>query len=770
MPEAQKRCGGFCYTLENPIHSRRFPPAMLLAVVLLALWSGAVFTAVPASGAPPSSELPSFELDVQPILTARGCNSGPCHGKARGQNGFKLSLFAYDSEFDFAAVTRHGRGRRIFPASPQRSLLLRKATGEVPHGGGVRLKPGGRDYAILERWIQAGCPRRLADEPIVERIELTPREFVGKPGSSLQLRVVAHYSNGTTRDVTRWTTFQSSEPVLAQVDHGSLDDDDSVGTLRLGKLPGEATVMARFMNDLATCRVAIPLSPAVPSARYRELPRANFIDEHVWRKLATLNILPAERCDDATFLRRASIDLIGRLPTAAEAREFLESSHPDKRRHLVSSLLERPEYADHWATMWVDLLRPNPYRVGIKAVYTYDEWIRRQFRQNRPYDEMVRDLLTARGSTWHNGATTLFRDRRTPEELTALVSQLFLGIRLECAKCHHHPFERWSQHDYYSFAAFFGELARKGTGLSPPISGSEEFIYDQERTVTAVRHPVTGDRLAARPLFGEIPRSATERRLREQLAAWLTSRDNSYFARVIVNRVWAQLMGIGLVDPVDDLRATNPPSNPRLLDALAADFAEHHYDLKHLLRTITSSHVYQLSSATNATNAIDNRNYSRHYRQRLKAEVLLQAITDITEVEERFSAMPLGSGPHELWTHRIPSVFLDTFGRPDPNQDPPCERLPGTTVTQTLHLMNSRQLHKKIAGSNGRIARLLTDSQMTATTLVEELYLACYSRLPTDDELKLLLPRFPRDRNTWSEPAQDLLWALLNTPEFLFKN
>ena len=713
------------------------------------------------------SSVPSFELDVLPVLTARGCNAGPCHGKARGQNGFKLSLFGYDSDFDHAAIVGGARGRRVFFAAPASSLLLRKATGEVPHGGGVRLHPDEDDYRMLLEWIAAGAPRRVAGEPQLTGIDLKPRRVVAQPGMAVQLTVTAHYSDGSRRDVTRWTTFSSNEPTLVRVVEGS-----EPGRLQVGKLPGEATIMARYLTELATTDVAIPLTAREDRETAASLPVANFIDQHIGRKLQMLRIIPSASCDESTYLRRVYLDLIGRLPTPDEARDYLEDSSPDKRARLVDRLLERPEYADHWANHWVDLLRPNPYRVGIKAVYTFDEWIRRQFRENRPYDAMVRELLTAQGSTWHHGAVTLFRDRRSPEERTAIVSQLFLGIRLECAKCHHHPFERWSQRDYYSFAAFFSQVKNKGTGLSPPISGSEEFVYDEDKTVTQVRHPVTGEILEPRPLFGQVPPEASGLPLRQQLAAWITSPENPFFAQVAVNRVWAELMGVGLVEPVDDLRTTNPPSNPELLEALAADFVAHGYDFKHLLRRITASQAYQLSSSVRAGNGIDHRNYSRHYRRRLRAEVLLQAIDDVTETEDRFSAMPLGSRPHELWTHRIPSVFLDTFGRPDPNQDPPCERLPDTTVTQALHLMNADHLQGKIADPKGRIARMIADRDHypTPESIIEELYLACYARFPEEKEVAALVGRFPAERSQWTPVAQDLLWALLNTPEFLFKD
>jgi hypothetical protein len=487
----------------------------------------------------------------------------------------------------------------------------------------------------------------------------------------------------------------------------------------------------------------------------------------VWTKLQTLGITPSEPADDAKFLRRVHLDIIGRLPTPDEVRGFLADGDANKRSRIVDELLERPEYGDHWAAKWADLLRPNPYRVGIKAVMTYDAWIRNAFRQNMPYDEFVRELVTAQGSTWDNGASVLFRDRREPQEITTLVSQLFLGIRLECAKCHHHPFEKWGQDDFYSFAAYFARLGRKGTGLSPPISGSEEIVMLAKSG--SVEHPLTGETLPPRPLFGEAPKTADDADPREALAAWITCDDNPFFARVIVNRVWADLMGRGLVEPVDDLRATNPPTNEPLLEALAADFRGDRYDLKKLIRTICTSHVYGVSSLPGERNAGDRQNYSRHYRTRLRAEILLDAVSDITGVGESFRGMPDGSRANQLWTTRVESIFLDTFGRPNENQDPPCERTTDATVTQTLHLMNSPQLHARVTSDDSRAAQL-AKSDLPEGRLVEEIYLLVYSRLPEEAEREIGRQLFAEEGTSRRQAAEDLMWALINTPEFVFKD
>jgi hypothetical protein len=701
----------------------------------------------------------SFELDVMPILTARGCNAGACHGKQRGQNGFQLSLLGFDPEYDYAALTKNARGRRVFPAAPERSLLLQKPTGEVPHGGGVRLERGDADYDLVRRWIAQGMPRQVEGEPKLERVVVEPAELLMAPGEEKPLRVTAFYSDGSSRDVTARTSFQSNESAIVAV--------SPTGVLKAGPIPGETAIMGRYMTLIAVTNVAIPLAGDVPDEVYANLPRYNFIDDLVWQKLKSLGITPSGPADHAKFLRRAYLDIIGRLPSAEEARAFLTDGDSQKRERLVDSLLERPEYADHWANKWADLLRPNPYRVGIKATFNFDNWIRDQFRQNRPYDQFVRDLLTAQGSTWRNGATTLFRDRREPEEIGPMVSRLFLGVRLDCAKCHHHPFEKWGQEDFYSFAAYFARVQRKGAGISPPISGGEEMVMSGKKG--SVEHPLTGETMTPRPLFGEAPIADERGDLREPLAAWIASDQNEYFARVQVNRVWADLMGRGIVDPVDDLRTTNPPTNEPLLAALAAEFRAQKFDLKKLIRTITTSYVYALSSLPHERNAADTRNYSRHYRERLRAEVLANAVDDITGVPTEYEAMPPRSRANQIWTHRVDSLFLDTFGRPDPNQDPPCERTSESTVTQTLHLMNAPAIHAKVTNDDGLPARLAAGDK-TPEEITEELYLAVYSRFPDEEELAIARQFFQQEGTNRRQAAEDMLWALLNTPEFIFKD
>lgn len=700
----------------------------------------------------------SFELDVQPVLTKAGCNSGACHGKQRGQNGFQLSLLAFDSDFDFEAITKGGRGRRIFPGAPEQSLLLAKATGAAPHGGGKRFSEDSSAYRVLHDWLEQGAVREVSGEPTLERIELARSAFVLAPNQDQQLRVEAFFSDGSSRDVTLETDYLSNEPPIVDV--------DTQGKLTSGKLPGETAIMARYMNHIGVVDVVIPSQHEIAEGLFEELERRNFVDDLVYAKLAKTSVQPSEEASDSVFLRRVYTDLIGRIPSPEEAQTFLDTESEHKREYLVDELLERPEFVDYWANQWADLLRPNPYRVGIKAVLNYDNWIRQQFRENVSYDQFVRRLVTAKGSTWRNGAVTLYRDRRTPDEMATLVSQLFLGVRLECAKCHHHPFEKWSQEDFYQFAAYFGKVDHKGTGLSPPISGGEETVFVSTRG--DVKHPITGEVMSPQPLFGEaVPAEGEDPR--EALVRWMTSKENDYFAKVQVNRVWASLMGRGLVVPVDDLRSTNPASNPELLGALASFFQESGYDLKALIKTIVLSRTYSLSSHPTPSNVADRLNYSRHYRHRLRAEVLLDLVADITETPSEFRGVPDGSRSNQIWTHRVSSMFLDTFGRPDANQDPPCERTSDSTVTQALHLMNSRELDGRIRSDNGRAARL-AKSEMSDKQIVDELYLAIYSRYPTSAEqnyAKSVLNRPEIERRT---SIEDLMWALMNTPECFIQN
>lgn len=738
----------------------RSRPALVCMSIIVAVLGWSVSAVAPADDSAADSggtAAVTFESDIQPLLTRFGCNSGPCHGKSRGQNGFALSLFGFDSDFDYDAIARQGRGRRVRFTAPESSLLLRKATGQSPHEGGIRFDADSPHYELIRRWIAAGAPRTPSDAPQLVEVRLQPAQQSFEPEQEKQLRVVAEYSDGSQRDVTDAAAFDSNNKAVVNV--------SGTGLMRAGQLPGETAVMSRYMNHIAVCAVTIPLPGEVPAAAYAELPVGNEIDELVWDKLQLLGMLPSVPADDSTLLRRTYLRIIGRLPTVEETRAYLDDPASDKRQRMVDELLERPEYADFWANKWADLLRPNPFRVGMKAVYTLDSWLRAAFRDNMPYDEFVRQLVTAQGSTWRNGATVIYRDRPLTEEIASSMSQLLLGIRLECAKCHHHPFEVWSQDDFYGFAAFFSRIKRKGRGLSPPISGSEEMIYNAPSG--ALKHGRTGEVVQPKTLSGETLELGPEDDPREVLAAWITAPSNPHMPRVMANRIWSEMMGMGLVDPVDDLRATNPASNEALLDFLTDDFRNQGYDIKQLIRRIALSETFARSSEPNERNISDTRNFSRYYRQRLRAEVLLDAINDVLGTEESLAAMPPGSRAMQLWTHRTPSLFLDTFGRPDANLDPPQERSHELTTPQMLHLMNAAAIEKKLSSDEARPAQLAA-SELSDEEIVQEIYLALYSRLPTTEELQAALQAFSDDSAQRRPAVEDLCWALINAPEFYF--
>lgn len=732
-------------------------PAIKSAIIVLTMHQSQISPLLADNAAEQS--IVDFDNDLQPIFTRFGCNSGPCHGKARGQGGFQLSLLGFDGQQDFDAIAKEGRGRRVFPASPENSLLLAKPTGKVPHGGGRRISEDGPEYEVILRWVRQGMPRQAPDAPTLTSISVNPSSLVLAADQKEQLTVTAAFSDGTTRNVTRLTAFQSNEAPIAAVEEN--------GLVTAGKFSGDAAIMARFMNQIAVCDVIIPRAETVAPEVYAQLPVNNFVDELVWKKLQRLNITPSPICDDATFLRRVTTDISGRIPTSSEVSEFLADTSDNKRARAVDRLLQEPEFADHWANKWADLLRPNPYRVGIKAVFNYDHWIRQSFHDRKPWSDFVRELITAEGSTFHNGAVTLYRDRRSPDEVATLVSRLFVGVRLECAKCHHHPFEVWSQDDFYSFAAFFAKIDRKGTGVSPPISGSEEFFFAGRKGT--VSHPVTGAVMEPRPLPGTGPQAEITQDPRTALAEWVTSPDNHLFGEVMANRVWADLMTRGLVEPVDDLRATNPATNQPLLKALGEHFRKSGDSLTALIRLIANSHVYQLSSLPNESNLTDTRNYSRHYRHRLRAEVLLDAVAQVTGVPPVFAAMPPDTSARQLWTTRSDSLFLDTFGRPDPNLDPPCERTTDSTVVQSLHLMNSDKLFRDIGDSSGK-ARQLSDSDKSAAEIGSELYRLVFGREPTLDETTLVTEQLNREGAVRQQVIEDLMWAMLNSAEFVFQD
>ena len=706
-----------------------------------------------------SAAAPSFVRDVLPAMAKAGCMAGSCHAKAEGQNGFHLSVFSYDPKSDYAEIVKEARGRRVFPAAPAESLLLLKPAMAVPHGGGERFEPGSETYRLLADWIRSGMIYQHTNEPELVSIRVEPHERTYRKRASQSLRVMAQYSDGSKRDVTRLADYVANEKEMAQVDEG--------GTVRLGTLSGETVIVARYMGFVDAAHITVPADRLLPAKRYAQLPVNNFIDELAHAHFRKLGLFPSELCTDAEFLRRSTLDTIGVLPTADEARRFLADTNADKRARWIEQLLQRPAYADYWAGKWADLLRPNPDRVGVKSILILDQWLREEFRRNAPYDEFVREILLAEGSNHRLGPAVVYRDRREAPELTTMFSQLFLGTRMECAKCHHHPNEKWSQNDFYQFAAFFGPVKQKGTGLSPPISGGAETFYFAG--VGAVKHPVTDEVMKPRPPDGLVVNVSTNVDARQALADWITDPRNPFFARAAVNRVWASLFGRGFVQPVDDFRASNPAVNEPLLEALAADFAQHGYDFKHLLRTILSSRLYQLSANPNEFNVPDTKSFSRSYRRRLPAEVLLDAVNDVTGASDDFNGCPPGTRAVQTWSYKVRSQFLDAFSRPNPSSDCPCDRDTRNSVVQSLHMMNSRGLQAKLSSKDGRV-RKLADSSMTPEEIVTELYLSTLSRYPAEDELKSAAAAYVSSKATRQTATEDVLWALLNAAEFVFNH
>lgn len=726
---------------------------------LTARWAGrAVKIPVTVRGDPSRTPTPSFVRDVLPRLNQAGCASGGCHSKPEGQNGFKLSVFSYDPKADFGELVREGRGRRTFPPAPEESLLVQKPLNTVPHEGGQRFARDSETHRILVRWQQAGMPYAAAEEPVLQRITAFPAERRYAKGSTQRLLIRAHYSDGGVRDVTALAAFESNDGEVARV--------DSAGRMTVGSQTGQAVVVARYMGFVAAAQVLVPAETLLPMERYAALPKHNFVDELSDAQWQRLGLFPSPLCSDAEFLRRSKLDTLGLLPTPEEVRTFLSDPDPDKRRRWIGHLLEHPAYADYWANKWADLLRPNPDRVGVKSVFLLDQWIREQFRANRPYDEFAREIVLAEGSNHRAGPAVIYRDRREPPELTTLFSQLFLGTRLECAKCHHHPNEKWSQDDFYQLAAYFGPVKQKGAGLSPPISaGTETFYYAPGG---AVKHPVSGAVMTPRSPDGPEPRESPGDP-RRALADWMTQPENPFFAPAAVNRVWANFFGRGLVHPVDDFRTSNPCVNPELLAALARDFAVHGYDLKHLMRILLESRTYQLSTEPNDTNLSDTRQFSRSYRRRLPAEVLMDAVRDVTGVPDIFAALPAGGRAMQVWSYKVESHFLDAFGRPNPSSDCPCERDLQLSVVQSLHLMNSRSVQAKLSDPQGRVRRLAAGDQ-PPEEVVREAYLTTLNREPSPRELQLAVAAFAAAGSTREMATEDVFWALLNSPEFILNH
>jgi uncharacterized protein DUF1549/uncharacterized protein DUF1553 len=697
----------------------------------------------------------SFVRDVMPIINKVGCTSGTCHGAAKGKNGFKLSLRGYDPHFDYEMLVHDISGRRINRVDPPRSLALAKPTMQVAHGGGMRFDLDSRYYQTLLQWISQGT---LYGDPAasqVKRIEVLPEEvLMPRPALAQQIQVIAHYADGGNRDVTREASYTSSVPTVAEV-----TQDGHLTTLRRG----EAALLIRYEGRFVPLPVTV--LEGRPGFQWAQLPQHNYIDRHVDAKLKKVETLPSEIASDAEFLRRVYLDLIGIPPTPEETRTFLAEPGEQrlKRSRWIDKLMARPEFVDHWAVKWGDLFQNTRKFVGDKGVWQYRDWIRRSLAENKPYDQWVREVLTAQGSTFENPAANFFRIAKNPKVAMETTTQVFLGIRMVCAQCHDHPFEQWTQNQYYQMVAFFSTI-----GVKEGIDSQEEIVYvkrnEKERDIN---HPKSGNVVPAKYLFGDSKGISQEGDRRNDLVRWLTSKDNPYFAKAVANRIWSYFFGRGIIDPVDDIRAGNPPSNEPLLTALTKDLTDHNFDLRHLIRTIANSRTYQLTYRTNEWNKGDEVNFSHALPRRLPAETLFDAISVATGSTLKFKDIPQNFRAQQF---PDPTVgmggFLDLFGRPQRDSACECERRSDVSLSQALNLINGATVSDAIGDPEGRIAHWVIE-KLSDKKMVEELYLAALSRPPEPKEFELGLSYLAQSPNR-AERAQDLMWALINSNAFLF--
>ncbi|MCR9202686.1 MAG: DUF1553 domain-containing protein [Planctomycetaceae bacterium] len=717
-----------------------------------------VSATIPISAAGFASPPPiNFRNQVVPIFTKLGCNGGGCHGKSGGQNGFRLSLLGFYPEDDYEFLRKESRGRRIFPAEPARSLLLTKATGLVPHGGGKRMAAGDYEYRMLARWIEQGMPYGSESDPAVTGITCYPPTRVMPQSSEQQITVIATYSDGSTEDVTRMCLFEPNDSEMAECSETGL-----VNTLDLA---GEVAIMARYQGQVSTFRATVPLG-----ADTSELPEAvNVVDTAVFNKLRLLGIPASAPSTDAAFLRRVSLDIAGTIPTASQVQEFLADTRADKRDRLIDRLLDSQEYADNFAKKWNFILRNKKTRNEDRAgTQLFHQWIWDSLYENKPYDQFVREIITASGEPLLNPAVTWYREVDQVEEQVEDTAQLFLGIRIQCARCHHHPFEKWSQNDYYSLAAFYRRVGRKNIN---GVAGQyrDRSVFHNEGVATA-SNPRTGASLKPAGLGAPPLDIPADRDPRVQLADWMSEPANPFFAKSLVNRYWKHFFNRGIVEPEDDMRETNPPSNPELLDALADRFIRSGFDLKDLVRTICRSRTYQLSSLPNEYNASDKQNFSRYYPRRLSAEALYDAFHTVTDTSERFGGMPAGTRALQLADSSGGPYFLKVFGMPEGDTACECERSADANLAQSLHLLNSKEVQDKISKDGARAAQLAAEKDRTHAERMTEIYQTVFSRNPTADELKVAIAYIERHKDNPRVAYEDLLWALVNTKEFLFNH
>lgn len=710
-----------------------------------------------------------FVNDMMPIFTKHGCNGGGCHGKSGGQNNFRLSLLGYEPWNDHDYMVRESRGRRLSPAAPEHSLVLMKATGEIPHEGGIRIAKGDFDYQMITRWIKQGMPYTPEEAPKVVRIEAFPKERIATPHARQQLAVTAYFSDGSARDITRLAIYEPNQEDMAEVNQqGTVDLKDKTGT---------TSVMVKFQEHVDVFRATIPLGAEMKNTP----PAQNFIDDQIFKKLTLLGLPASGVCDDATFIRRVTVDIAGRLPTVEETKAFLASNEPDKRGKHIDTLLATPDYAAFFAGKWAGILRNKRSKATYqRGTYGFHEWIKTSMAENKPFDQFVSEIVSASGEIGSTPEVAWYRAVKDNKEQMQDVAQVFMGIRMQCAQCHHHPYEKWSQDDYYGFTAFFTAIGRK-KGEQP----DEEIIY-HKRSTAQMQNPNTKTVLKPKPLGEdqlELPITSDPR---IALADWMTSTENPYFAKMLVNRYWKHFFSRGLVEPEDDMRVTNPATHPELLDALAQNFTKEDFDLKKLIRTICTSSTYQLSAMPNDHNVTDSQNYSRYYPKRLQAEVLLDAINVVSNSSETFSNQPKGVRATYLPDDKFngESYFLTVFGRPEMDSACECERVADANLAQSLHLINSDTIQKKLSDGNGRATALAKATDRPDGDRLSELYLYALARNPKPEEIAAAQSHLNKKRTRAAakpdddatpekaeqEAFEDILWALVNTKEFLFNH
>jgi len=707
--------------------------------------------------------VPSFVNDVEPVLTKAGCNSGACHGAEAGKNGFKLSLRGYDAAFDHAVLTRDAGGRRVSRLEPAQSLMLLKPTLAVVHQGGRRFAVDSPEYRTLVDWIAHGAPTPRDGEPHIVEVAVYPEQSWLTPGAGQQVLVEARYSDGTKRDVTRGAKYSSTNSGVATV--------DDYGRVQM-QGPGEAAVTVWYASKVMFARLGVPYPREIDPKVYTQAPRYNYIDELVLEKLQALHIAPSELAEDATFIRRAYLDAMGVLPTPDEVERFLADSSAGKRARLIDRILAREEFVDYWAYQWSDLLLVSSRALRPAAMWSFYRWIRESVAKNAPWDQFVREMLVSSGNTRQNGALNYFQLHKNPIELSENVTQAFLGLRITCARCHNHPLEKWTQNDYYQFANLLSRVSQKDG-----VEGGDVAVYTS--AAGDVNHPRLAKPLPPKPLDGEPIALDAEKDRRMHLAEWLTSPGNPYFARAVVNKIWANFLGRGLVDPVDDMRATNPASNEKLLGALSKDFVEHHFDVKYLIRRIMSSATYQLSSRANEGNAGDEVYYSHYIVRRLPAEVVLDAITQVVRVPTRFRGYPEGTRALQLPDTQVNSYFLTVFGRPPRINADAAEREHAPTIKQALHVINGETLNEMLRAEDNAID-MYVKLGFSNDRVLEHLYLSAFSRYPSQEEKARLTEALveaeaqtaadPLERDPRRKPLEDLMWALLTGKEFLFNH